>query len=248
MKQTLGRRHATGSHGRPAGPPLVTLTSDFGTGSPLVAAMKAVVLAGCPHATLVDVSHEVPRFDVFAGAFMLFAGTRHFGAGSVHMAVVDPGVGSSRRRLVIRAGGRFYVGPDNGLFGIVIDEVGMQKAAAQKLAAALQAAGQKKVGPEELCKLFKVFLAAETKMVKGLEEHSATCGVPPEVIKQVKTGHGKAAQMGKQVCEAAAQGPRQAAPTLSDALGTTPIVPDASTATKRGGGTFDTLTGSPLAQ
>ncbi len=113
---------------------------------------------------------------------------------------------------------------------------------------ALQAAGQKKVGPEELCKLFKVFLAAETKMVKGLEEHSATCGVPPEVIKQVKTGHGKAAQMGKQVCEAAAQGPRQAAPTLSDALGTTPIVPDASTATKRGGGTFDTLTGSPLAQ
>jgi S-adenosylmethionine hydrolase len=128
MKQIPGRRHATGSHGPPAGPPLVTFTSDFGTGSPLVAAMKAVVLAGCPNATLVDVSHEVPRFDVFAGAFMLFAGTRHFRAGSVHMAVVDPGVGSSRRRLVIRAGGRFYVGPDNGLFGIVIDEVGMQQA------------------------------------------------------------------------------------------------------------------------
>ena len=128
MKQIPGRRHATGSRGAPAGPPLVTFTSDFGSGSPLVAAMKAVVLAGCPNATLVDVSHEVPRFDVSAGAFMLFAGTRHFGAGSVHLAVVDPGVGSSRRRLAIRAGGRFYVGPDNGLFGIVIDEVGMQQA------------------------------------------------------------------------------------------------------------------------
>jgi len=58
---------------------------------------------------------------------MLFAGTRHFGAGSVHLAVVDPGVGSSRRRLVVRAGGRFYIGPDNGLFAIVIEEVGIQQ-------------------------------------------------------------------------------------------------------------------------
>jgi S-adenosylmethionine hydrolase len=89
--------------------------------------MKAMVLAGCPHAVLVDVSHEVPRFDVSAGAFMLFAGTRHFPGGSVRLAVVDPGVGSSRRRLVVQAGGRFYIGPDNGLFGIVIDEVGLQK-------------------------------------------------------------------------------------------------------------------------
>jgi S-adenosylmethionine hydrolase len=89
--------------------------------------MKAMVLAGCPNAVLVDVSHEVPRFDVSAGAFMLFAGTRHFAGGSVHLAVVDPGVGSSRRRLIVEAGGRFYIGPDNGLFGIVIDEVGLQR-------------------------------------------------------------------------------------------------------------------------
>jgi S-adenosylmethionine hydrolase len=90
--------------------------------------MKAMVLAGCPNAVLVDVSHEVPHFDVSAGAFMLFAGTRHFGADSVHLAVVDPGVGSPRRRLAIRAGGRYYVGPDNGLFAIVIEEVGLQDA------------------------------------------------------------------------------------------------------------------------
>jgi S-adenosyl-L-methionine hydrolase (adenosine-forming) len=90
--------------------------------------MKGVVLAGCPQAVLVDVSHEVPRFDVFAGAFMLFAGTRHFSSGSVHLVVVDPGVGSSRRRLALSAGGRYYVGPDNGLFAIVIEEVGLQMA------------------------------------------------------------------------------------------------------------------------
>jgi S-adenosyl-L-methionine hydrolase (adenosine-forming) len=127
-KPTHGRKHGTGSHGALAGPPVVTFTTDFGSGSPLVAAMKGVVLAGCPNAVLVDVSHEVPRFDVSAGAFMLFAGTRHFTGGSVHLAVVDPGVGSTRRRLVVRAGGRFYIGPDNGLFAIVIDEVGLQAA------------------------------------------------------------------------------------------------------------------------
>jgi len=114
----------------------------------------------------------------------------------------------------------------------------------QKHAMAIRDAGQKKAGPEEACKLFKTFLASETKMIKGLEEHAATCGVPPDVIKSVKAQHVQAAKTGKHVCDAAAQGPRPSAPSLSDALGTTPAVPD--TATKRGGATFDTLTGNPL--
>jgi hypothetical protein len=113
---------------------------------------------------------------------------------------------------------------------------------------ALKAAGEKKAPPEEMCKLFKAFLAAESKMLKGLQEHSATCGVPPEVIKQVKDGYGKASEVGKKVCDVAAQGARPAGPTLSDALGTTPMVPDASSATKKSQSTFDTLTGSPLAR
>jgi hypothetical protein len=117
----------------------------------------------------------------------------------------------------------------------------------QKHGQALQAAGQKKAPPEELCKLFKAFLAAETKMVKGLEEQSTTCGVPPEVLQQVRTGHSKATQTSKQICEVAAQGPRPSGPSLSDALGTTPVVPD-TTSTKKGQGTFDTLSGSPLAR
>ena len=73
----------------------------------------------------------------------------------------------------------------------------------QKHGQALQAAGQKKAQPEELCKLFKNFIASETKMIKGLEEHGATCGAPPEVIKQVKAGHSRASQMAKQVCDGA---------------------------------------------
>jgi len=68
---------------------------------------------------------------------------------------------------------------------------------------ALQAAGRKKAPPDELCKLFKAFLTAESKMLKSLEEQSSTCGVPPETIRQVKAGHGKASQMGKQICELA---------------------------------------------
>ena len=90
--------------------------------------MKAVVLTRCPEARLVDVSHEVPAFDVAAGAFLLWAGTRDFGPGCVHLAVVDPGVGTQRRRLAVRAGGRFYVAPDNGLLDFVLEEHALQLA------------------------------------------------------------------------------------------------------------------------
>jgi hypothetical protein len=76
----------------------------------------------------------------------------------------------------------------------------------QKHGQALSAAGQKKAPPEEICKLFKVFLAAETTMVNGLEEHSGTCGVPAEVVRQVKTQHAKASRMAEQVCMVATPG------------------------------------------
>jgi hypothetical protein len=112
---------------------------------------------------------------------------------------------------------------------------------------ALQAAGKRKAAPSETCKLFKSFLATEAKFIKGLEDNSTACGVPADVIKSLRAAHGKASEVGKSVCDAAAQGPRPTGPTLSDALGTTPVVPDSS-ATKRGKGTFDTLIGSPLAQ
>ena len=96
--------------------PVVTFLSDFGAGSGYPAQMKGEVLRRLPEATLVDLSHEVPHFDVLAAALLLEACVPRFPIASVHVAVVDPGVGTSRRALcVVDAAGRRLVGPDNGL-------------------------------------------------------------------------------------------------------------------------------------
>lgn len=84
--------------------------------------MKAAVLTLSPSARLIDISHSIPPFDLRAGAFVLWAGSRGFLAGAVHIAVVDPGVGGDRRPLALQVGGSFYVGPDNGLFTMIIRE------------------------------------------------------------------------------------------------------------------------------
>jgi S-adenosylmethionine hydrolase len=109
---------------------LITLTTDFGLGSPYVAALKGVLLERCPRATIVDVTHEVPPFDVETGAFLLWAGTRHFPTGSIHLAVVDPGVGGARRAVALAASGFLFVGPDNGVFGEVLARADETRAAA----------------------------------------------------------------------------------------------------------------------
>lgn len=96
--------------------PLFTLTSDFGAGSGFPAQMKAVLLGAFPDARLVDVSHEVPAFDVLSGALLLEACLPWFPREAVHLAVVDPGVGTARRALcVVDPEGRRLVAPDNGL-------------------------------------------------------------------------------------------------------------------------------------
>jgi len=96
--------------------PLFTLLTDFGAGSGYPAQVKAVLLSAIPDARIVDISHEVPRFDVSAGALLLEACVPRFPDGTIHVAVVDPGVGTARRALcVVDAGGRRLVGPDNGL-------------------------------------------------------------------------------------------------------------------------------------
>jgi hypothetical protein len=116
----------------------------------------------------------------------------------------------------------------------------------QKHGIAIQKANERKATAQEACRMFRAYLGAEVKFIKGIEEHGRTCGVPPEVLKQVKDSHAKASQIGKQVCEAAAQGPRPAGPSLSDALGTTPTLPDTPTGSTKRGGAFDTLSGSAL--
>src|SRR6266511_6472848 len=90
---------------------VITLLTDFGTADYFVAAMKGVILAAHPDAVIVDISHEIPLHDIAAAAFTLLACYRDFPAGTIHVAVVDPGVGSTRRPIAITAGGYAFVGP-----------------------------------------------------------------------------------------------------------------------------------------
>lgn len=99
--------------------PIITFTTDFGEGSPYVAEMKGVALALCPEAQLVDISHGVPPQNVRCGARYLAQVANRFPAGSVHVAVVDPGVGTGRKIVVVRARGQTFVAPDNGLLSLV---------------------------------------------------------------------------------------------------------------------------------
>lgn len=101
---------------------IITLLTDFGTADGYVAAMKGVIFSLAPHARLVDATHEIPAHDIRAGAWALRHYWRLFPEETIHVAVVDPGVGSARRRLLIRADGRFLIGPDNGLFSWVLAE------------------------------------------------------------------------------------------------------------------------------
>ena len=97
------------------GRPIVTLTSDFGTIDFYVAAMKAALLRTCPDARLIDVTHGVPRQDILCGSITLERAVDGFPPGTVHLAVVDPGVGTDRRLLVVRIKEQTVVCPDNGL-------------------------------------------------------------------------------------------------------------------------------------
>jgi S-adenosylmethionine hydrolase len=101
--------------------PLLALTTDFGLADYYVAAVKATVLRLAPGTQVVDVSHQIPAGDLGAGAFVWAAATPWFPAGTVHLAVVDPGVGSGRRILVARTENAWLVAPDNGLLTFLLD-------------------------------------------------------------------------------------------------------------------------------
>lgn len=94
---------------------IVTLLTDFGTADSFVAAMKGVILSRDPRIAIVDITHEVPPQDAETAGFVLSTVYRDFPPGTVHLAVVDPGVGSARPAIAASAGGWYFVGPDNGL-------------------------------------------------------------------------------------------------------------------------------------
>jgi len=104
---------------------MVTFLSDFGSKDAYVAQVKAVILSSAPSVTIVDITHEVEPFDLVSAGWLLAASYRHFPRGTVHLAVVDPGVGTARAALVARKDGHTFVGPDNGVFSFIYpaDEV-----------------------------------------------------------------------------------------------------------------------------
>jgi S-adenosylmethionine hydrolase len=113
---------------------IVTLLTDFGTADTYVAQIKGVILGGCPGATLVDVTHGLPRGDVRAAAFALLESYAAFPRGTVHVCVVDPAVGTAQKRLAVRAAGSYFLAPDNGLLAPLLERAG--KFGARELSAA----------------------------------------------------------------------------------------------------------------
>lgn len=99
--------------------PVLTLTTDFGLADHYVGAMKGVILGICPRAQVVDISHLVSPYAIAEGAFTIAQAYRSFPRGTVHVVVVDPGVGSERRPILMEAAGQHFVAPDNGVLGMV---------------------------------------------------------------------------------------------------------------------------------
>lgn len=127
------------------------------------------------------------------------------------------------------------------------------RAETERRAKMVQDAGKRKVQPDEACKLIGSFSQAEEKMMKFVEVNAKSCGIPPEVTGQIKGSHLKTTQLLKRVCDAAAQrsaggGGGPAAPSLSEAIGSGASLPDAPTAKRSGGSTFDTINGNVLAR
>ncbi len=98
-------------------PRVIVLLTDFGTRDWYVAAIKGVILSRAPGAQVVDLTHEIPAYDIAVGAFTLLAAADWFPHETIFLCVVDPGVGTRRRLLAARADNRYFIGPDNGLLG-----------------------------------------------------------------------------------------------------------------------------------
>jgi S-adenosylmethionine hydrolase len=100
---------------------IITLTTDFGLSDPFVGIMKGVILSIAPEATLVDITHDIPSYDIVEAVLSVESSYRYFPSGTVHVIVVDPGVGSARRPLAAASSGHRFVAPDNGVLSEILD-------------------------------------------------------------------------------------------------------------------------------
>ncbi|MGA7415051.1 MAG: SAM-dependent chlorinase/fluorinase [Bryobacteraceae bacterium] len=100
--------------------PIITLTTDFGLSNHYVGVMKGVILGICPAAQIVDITHEIPAYNILAGAYAIQQATGFFPAETTHIVVVDPGVGTSRRGLLVDSHDQFFIAPDNGVLSFIL--------------------------------------------------------------------------------------------------------------------------------
>jgi S-adenosylmethionine hydrolase len=107
----------------PVSPRIITLTTDFGTSDHFVGAMKGVIANLAPRTQIIDITHEITPYEIMEGAFVIAETWGHFPKGTIHVVVVDPGVGSARRPIVAEAGGQFFIAPDNGVLSMIYDAV-----------------------------------------------------------------------------------------------------------------------------
>ena len=134
--------------------PIITLTTDFGY-SEYVGAMKGVIYSLCPGAKVIDISHSIKKFDVRHAAYVVHTTCGYFPKGTVHLVVVDPGVGTERKGIIVEGSDYLYVGPDNGTFSLVegVDKI-------------------YELNPGDRSKTFHgrdVFAPAEAKLASGVE-------------------------------------------------------------------------------
>lgn len=166
---------------------IVTLLTDFGLEDGYAGVMKGVVLTHAPGARLVDITHQVPRFNLCAAALILESSFLSFPAGSLHVVVVDPGVGSARRHLFCKARDHFFIGPDNGVLGRIAE---INKGNVFEIDPA-------PLGVTQPCSTFHgrdIYALAAGKLLAGLESSSFTSQIfDPEVLeipepREVKEG------------------------------------------------------------
>ncbi len=160
---------------------IITLTTDFGLKDPYVAEMKAAIVSICPEAQIVDISHEVKKFDVRMGAFMLACAAPYFPKGTIHVAVVDPAVGTKRRPILILTSQGIFVGPDNGVLVLA--------ALKQEIIGAREITNPKLMLPE-ISNTFHgrdIFAPAAAKLAEGVPPNS----FGPEIAEAVKPDFAK---------------------------------------------------------
>lgn len=111
-----------------ANPSIITITTDFGLQDAYVGSMKGVILSINPRVRLIDITHDLPAHRILQAAILLREACPRFPRETIHLAVVDPGVGGHRRALLLRIQDRFYIGPDNGIFGLLLEDLTLQGA------------------------------------------------------------------------------------------------------------------------